>query len=83
MSDLFPTGIVAWSTAATEGTTTWPHCDDYGMATVVTIVTGQKLWVMRPKKNKGLKDAWANVQRMKVADHFDCEGVLLSAGDTL
>ena len=82
----FPADSIIWATAATEGATTWPHIDDYGMATFVQVMTGRKLWVvMRPKDGQNTKDAWAGhlAERSPVVDHFDCEGVLLQPGDFL
>ena len=81
----FPIDSTAWATAATEGATTWPHTDDYGMATIVQVMAGKKFWaVMRPKHGENSKDAWiGHLGDSCIADNFDCEGVLLDAGDTL
>jgi hypothetical protein len=79
----FPADSTAWAAAATEGATTWPHTDDYRMATLVKVMAGRKFWVvMRPKIGETSKDAWIGHLSNNV-DHYDCKGVLLDAGDTL
>lgn len=82
-----------WATAATTNATSWFHLDDHGMATVVYVESGMKLWVIaRPKagqedkayKNFGAAHSFVNWDPHLAGEKFyDHEAVLLTAGDTL
>jgi hypothetical protein len=83
-----------WGTAATAGTTSMVHIDDEGFATVITVLTESKYWVvMRPRP--GVPDGEISDQGSIYAyppgwSHghtgsgiFMAEGIHLTAGDVL
>jgi hypothetical protein len=82
-----------WATASTTNATSYFHLDDYGMATVVYVESGMKLWIVaRPKvgleekafRNFGAAHSFEHWDPHSAADNFfDHEAVLLTAGDTL
>jgi hypothetical protein len=71
-----------------------PHVDDEGFATVATVVSGSKYWVvMRPKQGlRALEDgdqdsihgypaSWSYGD--SGTNVFEAEGIMLTAGDVL
>jgi hypothetical protein len=46
-----------WGTAATQHAVSWPHVDDEGFATVVSVQAGSKYWVVgKPKRGSEAAD---------------------------
>jgi len=94
----FPADELIWATAATQNAVSWGHIDGNGAATVVTVITGSKYWVLScPKTAKagsGKKKPNGNMASIRAfgvgwspssaCEHlWDHEGILLQAGDVL
>lgn len=47
------TDDVAWGTAGLKYASSWPHLDDEGFCTVVTVKVGGKWWLLARKKRQG------------------------------
>lgn len=43
--------VTSWGTAATTDAVSWPHCDDDGFCTGVSVQAGGKWWVVARRKN--------------------------------
>jgi hypothetical protein len=91
----FPSDAMMWATAATAHSVTWPHIDDFGLATIVKVMAGRKYWVtIRPKSDLPAPasvdmrstDALLDMDWEKWSASggtWDFEGILLGPGDTL
>jgi hypothetical protein len=93
MDEPYPSDALLWGTIATKHATSWFHVDDYGMATVVKIMTGMKYWVVAHPLpdasegcygNPGSVEAFGQWNPEDAGEHlWEHEGVILKAGDTM
>jgi hypothetical protein len=93
MDEPFPSDALLWGTVATKHATSWFHVDDYGMATVVKVMTGMKYWVVAHPSpdasegcygNPGSVEAFAGWNAEDSGEHlWEYEGVLLTSGNML
>jgi hypothetical protein len=88
--DRFPTTAMRWGLVSTADTYSVWHIDCDGLATMIEVQTGCKLWVLaRPRRDEDLScfsrlDAFLNFDADAVNDdRWDCEAVLLTPGSRL
>jgi hypothetical protein len=95
MNAQYPSGDMAWGTAALKNATSWVHMDDDGFATSVTVVAGSKYWVlMRQHRDLPAGDINGDMGSIKAFgngwephgscnDIYEQEGILLQPGSIL
>lgn len=89
-TDRFPNTAMRWGLASTANTYSVWHVDCDGLATVIEVQTGCKLWVLaRPRKGEDWSsfaktDSFFNFDTNATNDdRWDCEAVLLTPGTQL